>query len=170
LETGNKLRAGFSLVELLIVIALVALIGSLIVASGDAILRGLGAEPVETTFRKAVREARFQAAYRREDILLTFDREKAAFLLVTESAATIATFPTDEDSEGGEIDVIFSRRLPAEGLSSLDNPETEPIPSLTFRPDRSSTPFVVEFDLGPVNFEQHFDPFSDVVIEDSRQP
>ena len=164
------MRRGFSLIELIIVIALVALVGGLVVINAQAILRGLGDEPVEQIFLKAVREARFQAASLKEATRLQYNPETGSFELYTESGRGLGTFDTGlgDDAEY-DLEITFEQILPLEGLTRRQAPRTAPVPAVTFRPDRSSTPFQVVFDFGATAFTQRFDPFSDIVIEDSRE-
>jgi len=167
LATGSKGARGFSLIEIIIVVALIALIGGLVAINAQSILRGLGEEPVEVILQKAVREARFQAAYLKDSVRLAWDEEEAAFRITSANGAVITTFPIESGS--GNMEIVFEQVLPFEGLNRSDILNTIETESLTFRPDRSSTPFQVIIDLGPVSFTQRYDPFSDIVIEDSRE-
>ena len=162
------MRRGFSLIELIIVIALIALVGGMIVVNAEAMLRGLGEEPVERILHKAVREARFQAAYLKEPTQVRYDEETLSFVLDTQTGSRLNAWSTGL-GENSSLDVIFEQILPQEGLTRVLNEETVEIPVVTFRPDRSSTPFQVTFDLGREEFTQRYDPFSDIVIEDSRE-
>lgn len=156
------------MVEILVVLGLIALAGGLIVINANAFLRGLGAEPPEETFRKAVREARFQAAYHQQTVRLSYERDEATLRLEADSASDLPDFPLDRTADASEYDIQFEQFLPFEGLSPQRNADTAPTPNLYFRPDRSSTPFQVRFDIPDQNFSQQYDPFSAIVISDSR--
>jgi prepilin-type N-terminal cleavage/methylation domain-containing protein len=160
-------RRGFTLIELIIVIALIALVGGLVVVNAQAILRGLGEEPAERVFQKAVREARYQAASLKESVFLKFDGDEAAISVVSENGAVLATFRLADDSGRQQPSIEFEQVLPGMGLDP-GRGDTTPVDALVFRPDRSSTPFAVTFDLGPAVFTQRYDPFSAIVIDDSR--
>ncbi|HKJ89857.1 MAG TPA: prepilin-type N-terminal cleavage/methylation domain-containing protein [Oceanipulchritudo sp.] len=168
METGNNVRRGFTLIEIIIVIALMALMGGLIVINAQAILRGLGDEPVERILLKAVREGRFQAAYLKEPTQLRYDEERASFDIHTVNGRGLAAFPTGMEDSDSRLEVLFEQVLPDRGLFRSNTRETAEIPAVTFRPDRSSTPFQVRIEYGSVDFTQRFDPFSDIVIHDSR--
>jgi hypothetical protein len=154
---------------LIIVIALVALVGGLVVVNAEAIFRGLGEEPVERILRKAVREARFQAAYLKEPTQLAFDEEEAVFVITGAGGQSLASFTTGEADAARDLEIQFEQILPEEGLTRNARQETTEIDAVTFRPDRSSTPFQVIIDQGPRPFTLRFDPFSDIVIDDSRE-
>lgn len=168
--TGKPVKRGFTLIELVIVIALIALVGGLVVINAEAIFRGLGEEPVDRILRKAVREARFQAAYLKEPVQLGFEEEGAVFLLTGSDGQSLADFPTGLDGTNDNLDVEFEQILPEEGLNRNSRPETVEIGAVTFRPDRSSTPFQVIIDQDRRPYTLRFDPFSDIVIDDSRNP
>lgn len=163
------MRRGFTLIELIIVIALIALIGGLVAINAEALLRGLGDEPVERIFQKAVREARFQAAYLKEATELRYDEERAAFDIHTATGRGLASFPSGLEPDDPSVEILFEQILPEEGLTRNSVLDTIEVEAVTFRPDRSSTPFQVIFDFGPTTFTQRFDPFSDIVIDDSRE-
>ncbi len=168
LATGNKSGGAFTLVEILIVLGLIALVGGLIVLNADAFLRGLGQEPVEETFRKAVREARFQAAYHKQTVSLSYEPEEAKLLVNGASGDSLATFPL-EIADPNDVGLRFEQRLPFQGLRSFGDAETARAPTVFFRSDRSSTPFNVVFAVERSAFTQRYDPFSAIVIYDSRE-
>lgn len=163
------MRRGFTLIELIIVIGLIALVGGLIVVNAQAILRGLGAEPVDRILQKAVREARFQAAYLKESTELRFSDEQKSFLILGANGGNLASFNTGAGNESTRLEVEFEQILPEQGLMRAGAADTAPIEAVTFRPDRSSTPFLVRVYEGPRQFTLRFDPFSDIVIDDSRE-
>ncbi|MGC9449886.1 MAG: prepilin-type N-terminal cleavage/methylation domain-containing protein [Oceanipulchritudo sp.] len=162
------MRRGFTLIELIIVIALIALIGGLVAVNAQAILRGLGEEPVDRILRKAVREARYQAASLKSPVQLAYDRESASLVLFSDTGQTLESFRTVPEDSEDPPDIEFEQILPVRGLDSFDRHETTPIDAVVFRPDRSSTPFQVLIDSGNTFYTQRYDPFSAIVIEDSR--
>ncbi len=161
------MRRGFTLIEIIIVIALIALVGTLVAVNTESILRGLGEEPIDRRLQKVIREARFQAASLKESVNLRYDEENGTLgawsatgnLLASEVLAKLASddFP----------EIKFEQILPAEGLDSFRD-ETVPIYQVVFRPDRSSTPFQVTVDDGNTSYTLRYDPFSAIVVEDSR--
>jgi prepilin-type N-terminal cleavage/methylation domain-containing protein len=162
-------RRGFTLIEFIIVIALIALVGGLVAVNAEAILRGLGEEPVDRILQKAVREARFQAAYLKQPTQLRFDEESAAFRVITRDGAALAEFTTGLTGPSDRLRITFEQILPERGLTAGTLEQTVEIDAVTFLPDRSSTPFQVLIDHERSPFTQRFDPFSDIVIDDSRQ-
>lgn len=162
------MRRGFTLVELVIVIALIALVGSLVVVNAEAILAGLGEQPVERILQKAVREARYQAASLKEPVGLYYDGEKAALAILDSGGGELASFEITEE-EAGRLDIAFEQILPGEGLDGRPSRGTAPLDAVVFRPDRSSTPFQAVIRHGRDSYTLRYDPFSAIVIDDSRK-
>ena len=166
LETGkpkqHRIKAAFTLIEVILVIALMAIAASVIVANFIAFAeRGDDRSP-EETLHSAIRAARFQAASTRHPAILRYDEDAGS--LVIESGPS---FPLNGGfGQDGRGQIRFFLVAPAVGLSSFDDPadsrlETE---TLTFAPNRSSSPFVVEIDTGRGTAQRLvFDPFSSLV-------
>ena len=162
------MRRGFTLIELILVIALIAVVGGLMVVNGSAILKGLGDEPVERILQKAVREARFQAASLKEPSRLIYDDEEGILKVNADTGTELATFSTA--SSGSIPQIEFEQVLPEQGLGGGGREEYVSISGVVFRPDRSSTPFRVNIREGNLSYQLRYDPFSAIVIHDSRNP
>ena len=160
------MRRGFTLIELILVIALIALVGGLMVVNARAILGGLGEEPVEQVLQDAVREARFQAASLKQPVLLSYNEENGTFDVRSDTGAELAAFAAT--GSGTFPGVEFEQILPAEGIAASSREETVVIARVVFRPDRSSTPFQATIEEGTNAFTLRYDPFSAIVIKDSR--
>lgn len=154
--------AAFTLIEIVLVIALIAVASSVVIANFVAFAdRGEEVSP-EETLRSAIRSARFHAASERRITTIRFDKEAGALAL---SSGEIFSLNDDFGNEGrGEI--RFYLVPPAEGLRPFPDPDRTRMETveIAFAPDRSSSPFVVEIDSGSGNAERLvFDPFSSLV-------
>ena len=132
------MRRGFTLIELIVIIALIALAGGLVAINAQAILRGLGEEPVDRTLQKAVREARFQAASLKSPVTLRYDEETGILGIYSEIGTLLASFPTGPEEASDFPAIEFEQILPGRGLEDLDRFDTVEIDQVVFRPDRSS--------------------------------
>lgn len=159
--------SAFSLFEVLIALAIVALIASLFVVSLPGLMQDVGSRPLPQILQKAVRDARYQAAARKEMVSLRFDAEKGEFIVLGKGGEVLAERESGYGPDSREIDVRFFQILPAQGVSSLSREgRQEEIEVVHFHPDRSSTPFVAQLDIGNVRSRHRYDPFSDLEIKD----
>jgi len=156
-------RNGFTLIEIILVIALITLGAGAVIVNFNAFAdRGNNTSP-EETLREAIRQARFKAAADRIITRLSYDEESGS--LRVEPGSESFTINADFGPEGrGEI--RFFLIPPAEGLSPFPNPYSSRLETkeVAFAPDRSSSPFIAEIDSGlgsPTRL--YFDPFSDIV-------
>ena len=167
LATGNNLsrrvRSGVSLIELLLVLALITIAGSVVIINFVAFTdRGDSTSP-EEVLTAAIRQARFSAAADRVTTRLRYDQESGSLQIIPggESFHINADF-----GPGGRGVIRFFLVPPGEGLSPLPDPQrsTLQVPAVAFAPDRSSSPFVVEIDSGSgTPTRLRYDPFSSVI-------
>lgn len=170
LATGNRrpgtARRGFTLLEILLVIGLIAVASSVVIVNFVAFTdRGDSTAP-EEVLTQAIRKARFVAAADRMTTRLRYDDE----------SGHLRIDPTDERFEinsdfgrEGRGEIRFFLIPPAEGLGPFPDPERSTLetPAVAFAPDRSSSPFIAEIDSGrgtPTRLR--FDPFSSVIRTD----
>lgn len=137
-------RSGFTLLEVLLVIALIGLLTGALVVGGAAILRPKDLTP-EEIFWRAVSEARDFALMHQTEVRLSFDAEEKAFHAQTPEGAE--TFPVPFE---GELRIEFLSAQ-ATGRSVLIGGvlvETQPIESVTFFEDGTCTPFRAQLRVG----------------------
>ena len=143
-------RGGFSLIEILLVLALMAIGGTVVMLNFTAFAdRGEQNDAVEQ-LSKVVRKARFFAAQDRRETRMRFDSEGGRLLVERETFTLHAETLRPEFRGNGGASVTFLRVPSAEGLQSPPTPADarEVIPSVRFASDGSCTPFVAEIDTG----------------------
>jgi Tfp pilus assembly protein FimT len=163
--TGNKrprLAAGFSLIEIVMVLGLIAVAGSIVIANFASMVDRGDTQTTQELIHASVRKARFIAASSRNITTLRFDKDTGS-LQVSEvdSIALNADF-----GKGGPAEIRFYLVPPAQGLEQFPDAERTRLETseVRFAPDRSSSPFVVEIDSGSGNPERLvFDPFSSLL-------
>jgi len=154
-------QAGFTLLEIILVFALIALSASVIIANFTTFLNFDDQVAPEDTLRAAIRSARFQAASERIPATLSFDKETGALVV-----SGGESFPLQANFKDGTDEIRFYLVPPAEGMGRFPDAESSQLEAkeVSFAPDRSSTPFVVEIDTGEGTPQRLvFDPFSSLV-------
>lgn len=159
---GPSSRAGFTLLEIILVFALIALASSVIITNFTTFLSFDDQIDPEETLRAAIRSARFQAASERSPAILSFDKEAGALLV-----SGGQSFPLTADfGAKGRSAIRFYLVPPAEGMGPFPDPEGSRLETeeVSFAPDRTSTPFVAEIEAGQAPLRRLvFDPFSSLV-------
>jgi general secretion pathway protein H len=155
-------RSAFTLIEIVLVIALMAVAASVVIANFVAFAdRGQESSP-EETLHAAIRSARFQAASERIPATLRFDKETGTLII-----SSGESFPLNTDfGKDGRGEIRFYLVPPAEGMAPFPDAERSQLETkeISFAPDRSSSPFVAEIDSGSGSPERLvFDPFSSLV-------
>lgn len=170
LETGLRVssrkasasRAGFTLLEIILVFALIALAAGVIIANFTTFLNFEDRVDPEETLRAAIRSARFQAASERDVATLHYDKEAGALIV-----GPGHSFPLNANfSKDGRGEIRFYLVPPAEGMAPFpDGARTQlETKEVRFAPDRSSSPLVAEIDNGQGSPKRLvFDPFSSLV-------
>ncbi|MEN8662860.1 MAG: type II secretion system protein [Lentimonas sp.] len=159
--TGSLRRhqSGFTIIEIVLVLGLIALAGTLMIANFASIADRGGQLTTVETLQAAIRQARFAAASERTVVSLSFDEEKGALVLSNEERFALGP----KYSEDGSGEIRFYLVPPAEGLSPFPDRDRTQLQTseINFAADRSSSPFVVEIDTGNGTPERiAFDPFS----------
>lgn len=164
--TGNSKQragAGFSLIEIVLVLGLIAVAGSIVIANFASMADRGDTQTTQELLHAAVRKARFVAANNRMVTTLRFDKESGSLQISDTDEITLnADFGKD-----GPAEIRFYLVPPAEGLASFPSAERTRLETaaVRFAPDRSSSPFAVEIDSGSGTAERLvFDPFSSLLI------
>lgn len=165
---ARGLTGGFSLIEIVMVVALVSVAASLVILNANAFLSGLGDKPPPENFQMSVREARFQAAATRDVVTLMLEPESGDFVIFSDAQGELHRRPSGFGADVPVNAFELHRILPSAGTGPLDNRRRERVESIQFHPDRASTPFQVNFRHNWETLEQIYDPFSDLVVEERR--
>ena len=148
--------AGFTLLEILVTVALIGLLASVLIVGSTRLLSEQPVTP-EDIFRKAVSEARKTAVEKNVDVRLAFSAKDKTF--TSSSEADTRTYPVT-----GPEDLAFDFLSPQKGGSSVMIAgtviETETLKFVTFYPDGTSTPFRVQFRLNGNVRVIAFDPWT----------
>jgi len=173
----SAFRRGFSLLEIVLVLGLIALIGGVVASMNQDSLFGAGdTRPAVEIFREATHEARIQALNEASVVYLSFDFDAQEFRLTKDGPESVGK-PAEEEPTGfdawysddepeaepdsdspktafaifeDELEVTFRGvRAESDGVAAFDREFTdEPLPHLVFHPSGISSPAVVTFRYG----------------------
>lgn len=155
-------RAGFTLLEIILVVALIALASSVIISNFTTFLKFENRLNPEEVLYAAIRSARFHAACERELTSLSYEKESASLVLSTGDS-----FPLNYNFSPEERGEIRFYLVPsARGMERFSDPEDTKLEvrEILFASDRSSNPFIAVIDNGQGAVKRLvFDPFSNLV-------
>lgn len=163
-ENAQFAQKAFSLIEIVLVLALIALASSAVILNFDSFIGKDASPSTRESLSQAIRYSRIQAAKKQTLTELYFDREQGA-LVVALSSSTLKTFPLSDPNfqPTGNGTITFSLIPLAEGLRPFPSARNTNfnLEKIQFSSDRSSTPFIVSIDDG-INPEEIivYDPFS----------
>lgn len=155
-------RTGFTLLEVVVAIALMGLVASLVVVNFDGAFKNMGARPPEDVFRIAVRQARYEAAYRMQKTYLAFAPEKNEFTVVDANGELCGTFSLNRDPSQGQFEVTFTGILPEDNIGAKDKNDLSDysMERLIFDPSGCGVPAKVTINGPGESVELTMDPFS----------
>ena len=135
-ETGK--RGGFTLIEILLVLALIGLLGWIFIGASEAMLSGKSSTP-DDQFWKACASARKEALEEGKSVLLSYDTKAKGFVLNDgERPVTIPVTGPDDLVIDFHSTQTTSGSLVLVGGTLV---ETQPLASVTFYSDGTCTPF-----------------------------
>ncbi len=160
--TGDResaARAAFTLIEILLVLAVIALLSSLFL-TGVAVLTARDEQTLEEVFEQAVREAKWKALDGGRPVTMEFDDEKKAFVLRRGGGEVLAEYPVELG--GDSVRVRFFHKRPRDGYVLIRGElvQTDPVDRVAFFPDGSSTPFTIELRYGGDMTSYPVDPWT----------
>lgn len=163
-ENVHFAQKAFSLIEIVLVLALIALATSAVILNFDSFIGKNSTPSTRESLSDAIRYARIEAAKKQTLTELHFNQEEGA-LIVTSLSSTLKTFPLADPNfqADGSGAITFALIPTAKGLEPFPRNTNSDITlkKIQFNYDRSSTPFIVSIDDG-INPEEiiAYDPFS----------
>ena len=161
--------SGFSLIEVLLVFALVAVALAVTVVNFDVFDSSGTAEPPEKVALGAIRQARMAAITQQEWTYLSWNAEERSFDISTLSGGVVESIPMERgvSAEQDNLEVTFAG-VPNEfnGRTPFNFRQNEEsvLKRVAFSPQRVSNPFILKINDGDIEFEQAIDPFSSMPI------
>ena len=171
-------RSGFTLVEVLLVLALLAIIAAMTAGVAVGLIDAAKVEPPERVLKRAVLDAVYHASEHKEPAFLRYLRERATFVVTDATGETLSEHPVYEEIPTGEDDkdawedvplpkVTFLAEGPLSGESGGSTQLEEEHLELVRVPFQSgvSPPFKAMISFLEKEQVLRFDPFSGYVIK-----
>jgi general secretion pathway protein H len=150
-------RSGFTLLEILLVLALIGLIGALLAVGVTRVFSNDHPAP-EDVFWQACRSAQKLASLSEHEVSLGFDAKEKKLVWGNGQETAAAAF----DAAGGEVGVQFLQALKGGSLILVAGQvvETQEVPRVMFYPDGTCTAFRVQFRVGVNAWQLAIDPWT----------
>lgn len=168
-----KKIAGFSLIEVLLVLALIGVMAAIVAGNAGAFIKASGYEPPVRVLKKAVLDAYYFAGERKEATFLAYLEENASFIVSDSSGNTLETHSVFKNlKQGDEIDrddfpeIEFRAIGPLAGVSggnTIYRDNQLLLNRIRFH-SGSSVPFEAVIRHRGEEQEFYFDPFSGFVL------
>lgn len=162
MNPARQKRAGFTLLEVVVAMAIIGMVAGLVVVNFSSAFEGFKSRPPEDVFRTAVRQARYEAALRRQKTFLSFDAEKNTFFVIAADGTPCGEYPLGRDTSQGRFEVIFTPYRPDQEMEGQENEDLSeyPIARLIFDPSGCAIPVKVQIKGPSESAEMTIDPFS----------
>jgi len=158
----NNFR-GFSLIELLLVISLIALLGSIAVVSQSSFFSFGKSDTFQEQFHRAFQECRYRALKGEKKIILKFTEEKGFLVLSGDNELSSFKIPSVSEIKS----VKFQQVLPFSS-DSFSSQKTVKIKSIKFDENGFTCPFNIQFKSRNKTIEIQIDPLSGYEIIDEN--
>ena len=141
---------------------MIALLTSLFIWNLNSMLKQTELEALENGLWASIGQARQDAVFSRNPVVMRYDAENQAFVLVSGAVETPFAIDTSGLGEGVEIRVVFKEMLPSDGYRLVRGElvtERE-IETVTFFPDGTCSPFSVDLQIADYVSSIQMDPWT----------
>ena len=163
LNQGNNSLLAFSLIEIVLVLALISVASTLFIFNFDRFIDRTESLKANEVLSEGIRYARMEASKKQTITELMYDESSGSIIIFAHSKPIHKIELGIAYSSSGLGTIEFNLVSPAEGFGSIKFPKDQGprLERVQFSPDRSSTPFIVTIDDG-INAPEKilFDPFS----------
>jgi len=155
---GNTLHLAraFTLLEILLAIALMGLLAAVLVTGGVNLLSDKPATP-EAVFWKAVQQSRASALTVEHEVRLSYDSKNQAFVVDDGVTPQVLAVPPARELT---VDFLSAAAGGSSVLIGGELVDTQTIPAVTFYPDGTCSPFRAQFRSGGAARMLNIDPWT----------
>lgn len=170
-STSVRRRSGFTLLEILLVIALIGSMASLFLLSLDSIARTTPGDALEGAFWGAVREARESAVRTRRTQAVSFEKDSLEFVIEGSGVTSRSAVSRDGLPEREKLEVVFLQELPTNSFTLVRGRlvREREIEAMHFMADGTCQPVTVEFRFPGGTRRLTLDPWTCAELLDSDE-
>jgi len=162
---------GFTLIEVLLVVSLVALFSTIFVLNLESLMGRSDVETLENEYWRAVDAARSGAVFGQKPHFIEWDAQQRAFLVRSESG--LESFPVRADTigESTRLEVRFEEVAPENSYVLIAGQlvAKREIAKVGFFPDGTCSPYVASIQLDDLRIELRMDPWTGVQLVDAGE-
>lgn len=153
-------KRGFSLMEVMLVLALIVLVVSLLVVNFDSLFKGFaGGKSFQSNLESVIRTARYTAYRVHTPVYLEYDAAKRCYLIADYFGKELKSVKTRETKENAPKGVTFYSLEPEKSFHG------EKLPFLTFSSDGSSNRAVIECSFEGYQRMFKLEPFNNELVK-----
>ena len=156
------LRRGFTLLEVMLVVALLAVASTLFFVNLESLGRSSPADEFEGTFWRAMAQAREQALATRRTVGLRWDAESKAFLVDGTGGLASVPVPAETRPQNADYEATLSEEVAANDFILVRGELVTRRTTAAVRifPDGTCQAFAIEFRLGEHRHRVAIDPWT----------
>lgn len=167
----RQVRAGFTLIEVLLTVSLIALLSTMFVLNIGTLLRDGELESLENEYWRAVESARTGAVFRQRPHFIEWDGRGQRFIV--RSAGAAESFEVDTSSMGGDVEIeVRFEEIAAENSYVLIRGELvakREIAAVGFFPDGTCSPYTVSLTIAGFSTSFQMDPWTGTQLVDPSE-
>lgn len=165
-EAGGR-NGGFTLIEIVLTIALLGLLTGVFVLNISSMLRDTNIRSLENEYWRAIDSARSKAVYQQKPYTVEWLPKEAAF--VVSSSGETERFELDtSEFDGAEVGALFEEIAPENSYVLIRGElvAKREVATVVFYPDGTCTPFTVELWVGDYVNRFQMDPWTGAQLVD----
>ena len=166
----SRARSGFTLIEVILTIALISLLSTMFVLNIQSLFRRTELQTMESQYWKAVESARSHSVFNQRAYYLRWDEKGRSF--VVESGEEKKRFDVEGEAlDELEIEVLFEEIAPENSYVLIRGElvAKREIAQVGFFPDGTCSPYTVSMKIGDYESFFKMDPWTGVELVDASE-
>ncbi len=170
MTAGRGKAAGFTLIEIILTVALLSLLTTMFVLNIASLLRDTQIRSLENEYWRAVDAARSSAVYKQKPYVVEWLPKENAFAV--SASGTVERFELDTSEFGSiPVEVQFEEVSPENSLILVRGQLVmqREVATVTFFPDGTCTPYEVSLKIGDFQTRFKMDPWTGARLVDANE-